>query len=165
MTIKIEITGDDVQTIATQILVLGSLINQKVGARTEEVKAEPEILEPKKAPPKKAAVKKAETIEHESTDDEPEQPEQDEPTVEELAAANEEVEDVEAEKPMTIDELRAYTISNYLAEVFPKREDQKDAFKALLDKFEIEKLGDLPEDQATAFKAEVDARIAAAAKK
>lgn len=63
---------------------------------------------------------------------------------------------------MSIDELRKYTLSSYLLEHFKSLDDQKAEFGKLLAEFEVTKIGDLPAEKINAFKALVDAKIAAA---
>jgi len=158
VTIRIEIVGESAQDVATQLLVMGSLIQQKVGAKSPEaaapVEAEVEVVEEKpKTKPKPAPKKADKVIEHEAKEED--KPDEDK---------DPEVEEVADEPDMTVDELRKYTLSQYLTPTFKGIEDQKTEFRALLDQFKLEKLGDLPDDQIGAFKAEVDKRIKAAAK-
>ena len=69
-----------------------------------------------------------------------------------------------AEPSLTIDEVRAYMINNYLNVVTDDLPKRKDLYKELLNEFSIEKIVDLSADKIGAFKAAVDAKIAAAVK-
>lgn len=68
------------------------------------------------------------------------------------------------EPTLTIDELRLFTIGQYLNVVFDGAEARKNAFGALLAEFDVKALKDLPSAKINAFKALVDTRIAEAVK-
>ena len=66
---------------------------------------------------------------------------------------------------MTIDELRKFTVDNYLLAHFKTLDDQKSAFQGLLDPYKIKNLKELPAEKIGEFKAVVDAKIAEASGK
>lgn len=67
-----------------------------------------------------------------------------------------------AEK-LTIDEVRAYTITNYLNAVFETQPERTAAFRELMDAVGVTKFGEVPVERLGEVKAMVDAKIAAAA--
>lgn len=70
--------------------------------------------------------------------------------------------DAAAEKAMTFDEMRQYTIA-YLNDTIPTAEGRKTEFRSILDVFNAVKLGDIAAEKFPLVIAEVDRRKAAAA--
>lgn len=184
MTIEIKFTGNDPQAIAREILTIGFLFSQKANAPAEPVadtaavEAEP-VDEPKKPRGRPRKVE-PQTIEGEKADAEP-AGDADGAVAEtgdgpgnagadgSGAEAHDDKAEVDAvaDKPaepeaeMTVDDLRKYTLDEYLLKHFDGLDAQKGEFQALLKKFGVAKIGDLAKDKIGAFKAEVDKRIAA----
>lgn len=179
MTIRIEFTGDDAQAIAHEILTVGFLIRGSIGAQAPAAApakpvetVEAETIDPPKKPGRKAAAaKKTEIVEEVKNaepdgagdrvaeDDAPGEEAAGDPAPEDAAPAKvDEVAKAET-PPMTIDELRKYTVG-YLTFAHKKLDDQKAEFADLLGKFNVTKIGDLPEDKIAEMKALVDERKA-----
>jgi hypothetical protein len=73
--------------------------------------------------------------------------------------------DAVAEKPsMTIDQLRSFTINEYLNVVTDSLPTRKELYGALLTQFSIKAITELPAEKIAEFKAVVDAKIAGAVK-
>lgn len=73
--------------------------------------------------------------------------------------------DAVADEPsMSIDDLRKFTINEYLNVVTDKLDERKNLYKALLDQFQVEAINALAPGQINAFKAAVEAKIAEAVK-
>lgn len=173
VTIRIEITGEDAAEVAQNLVTMAFMLapNLRGGpAKDAPAAVEAEAVEEPKKP--RGRPKKAETIEHEPVKEAkeeitPEAVENEQETVAQTTElppkeiAPEKAAEAEA---LTIDDLRKFTVDEYLLKQFKALEDQKSAFKALLDQFGVTKIGDLPTDKIGEFKAVVDAKIAEAAK-
>lgn len=69
------------------------------------------------------------------------------------------------DKPaLTNDEVKSYTINDYLNVVFDKQAERTEAFKSLLKEFDVDKFSALPDDKLEAVRARVAELIAAAQK-
>lgn len=180
MNIQLIITASDPVELEDCVRRLGKNLAGSIGKAPEPETMEPEVVEPERKPRSRA--RKAETIEHEgkpdvrtATDDSVERNR--EPAgaeagtgaavaTSEKATANNEASEVDAvaeasaESALTIDDLRKYTLSNYLLKFHKSLDDQKNAFDALLKEFGVKKMVDLPEGKIGEFKALVDAKIA-----
>ncbi|MER9685879.1 hypothetical protein [Mesorhizobium sp. M0139] len=184
MSIRIEITGENTQEIAQSILQMAFMIAPRLAAsQAAPAEAVAETVQPVKKP---ARAKKADapTIEHDESevktdvraDTASEQPGSSaaQPSGDASAEAdgvsagaaqdNEAAAEVDAvaEPALTIDQLRAFTINEYLNTVFEKQEDRKNAYGALLERFQIKAITALPVEKINEFKAAVDAKIAEA---
>ncbi|MGN7964390.1 hypothetical protein, partial [Brucella sp. 22210] len=75
--------------------------------------------------------------------------------------AKSEIEDATNDEPcMSVDDLRKYTIANYLNACFEDMAVRSAKFKELLGEMKLVKLADIEPGQINAFKALVDQKIA-----
>lgn len=186
MSIRIEITGDTPQAIAESVLSMAFMIAPRLREQSTAPATETaEVVEPERKP--RRASRKTETvIEHDEkevadnggggaasatgdassevasgTDAAGAGGSTGEDAKGETAA---EVDAVADEPSMSIDELRKFTINEYLNVVTDKLDERKNLYKALLDQFQVEAINALAAGQINAFKAAVEARIAEALK-
>lgn len=184
MSIEIKITGDDVQEVAKQLFSLGFIMSGRAAApatmgsgpmttgnveavRNEETvervddggaaaeavvddvevveaveEADPAGGEAEPEPDHREAVEDAEVVDVEA------EPIEDEPAP------------VDDEPAMSVDELRAYALRNYLLKNFKDLAEQKAAWESMMSDFGVKKLTELPEDKLKEFKRYVDRKIA-----
>lgn len=166
MSIRIEITGENTQEIAQSILQMAFMIAPRLAGAPQAAAVEPVVADTVQPARKPARAKKADapTIEHDESEVKTEQTHEQE--AEKKVAEDKAAEVVAAvesgEASMTINQLRAFTINEYLNTVFEKQEDRKNAYGALLERFQIKAITALPVEKINEFKAAVDAKIAEA---
>lgn len=191
MTIRIEITGEDPAQIAQNIVSMAFLFAPNLRGVAQPAMApvvEAETVETAQPKPRGRAKKTDVVIDHSAEEvkqdaqqsgvaaklageaDGPDAGGSSDSTQADAAgepsgpAADEAPAEVDAvaEKPcMTIDELRAFTVNEYLNTCFETLPERKTAFQELLKPHGVIAIGELPADKINAFKAVVDAKIKA----
>lgn len=166
MGIEIRITGDDVSEVAKQLFSLGFILAGKVTAAKDEVSQVEEKVERVDnvaAPAESVAdtVVVVEEVEEAAPQGAEAEPEADGGAAEDDKVVEVDPEPIEDDEPaMSVDDLRAYTLRNYLLKYFKDLAEQKSAWESLMAEFGVKKLTDLPEDKMKAFKRRVDQKIA-----
>lgn len=166
MGIEIRITGDDVSEVANQLFSLGFILAGKATAAKDEVSRVEEKVErvgDAAAPTESVAdtVEVVEAVEEADPAGGEAEPEADGGVVEDDTVVEVDPEPIEDDEPaMSVDDLRAYTLRNYLLKYFKDLAEQKSAWESLMAEFGVKKLTELSEDKMKAFKRRVDQKIA-----
>lgn len=166
MGIEIRITGDDVSEVAKQLFSLGFILAGKATAAKDEVSRVEEKVE-RVDDGVAAAEDVVDDVEVVEAGEEADpaggeaEPEAADGPVEDDKIVEVDPEPVEDDEPaMSVDDLRAYTLRNYLLKYFKDLAEQKSAWESLMGEFGVKKLTELSEDKMKAFKRRVDQKIA-----
>ena len=166
MGIEIRITGDDVSEVAKQLFSLGFILVGKATAAKDDVSQVEEKVERVDnvaAPAESVAdtVVVVEEVEEAAPQGAEAEPEADGGVVEDDKVVEVDPEPIEDDEPaMSVDDLRRYTLRNYLLKYFKDLAEQKSAWESLMAEFGVKKLTELSEDKVKAFKLRVDQKIA-----
>ena len=159
--IEIRITGDDVSEVAKQLFSLGFILVGKATAAKDDVsRVEVDNVA---APAESVAdtVVVVEEVEEAAPQGAEAEPEAADGPVEDDKVVEVDPEPIEDDEPaMSVDDLRAYTLRNYLLKYFKDLAEQKSAWEGLMAEFGVKKLTELSEDKMKAFKLRVDQKIA-----
>jgi len=164
--IEIRITGDDVSEVAKQLFSLGFILVGKATAAKDDVSRVEEKVERVDnvaAPAESVAdtVVVVEEVEEAAPQGAEAEPEAADGPVEDDKVVEVDPEPIEDDEPaMSVDDLRRYTLRNYLLKYFKDLAEQKSAWESLMAEFGVKKLTELSEDKVKAFKLRVDQKIA-----
>ncbi|WP_176074352.1 hypothetical protein [Brucella intermedia] len=178
MSFELRITGNDAAELAQDALAFAFLVapnlKEKLFATTSHAVAEqPAVEEQKTEQPKPTRrTKKTEPVDEKPVEQPAPEPEETiaeevEDTVEEAeistaddVAESEIAEETGDEPCMSVDDLRKYTIANYLNACFEDMAVRSTKFRELLAEVNLVKLADIEPGQINKFKAIVDQKIA-----